>query len=107
MDPAHAAGNYVMLEVAPRRFLLLAHLQAGSVVLRVGDQVRRGAVVGRCGNSGNTSEPHLHVHLQDQPGFGAPDARGAPLLFADVIVDGARLPAAAPARGRFVQRAAP
>ena len=107
MDPAHAAGNYVMLEVAPRRFLLLAHLQAGSVVLHVGDEVRRGAVVGRCGNSGNTSEPHLHLHVQDHPGFGVPDTRGVPLLFTDVIVDGARLPAAAPARGRFVQRATP
>jgi murein DD-endopeptidase MepM/ murein hydrolase activator NlpD len=105
MDPAHAAGNHVMLEVAPGRFLLLGHLQAGSVVLRPGDEVRRGAVVGRCGNSGNTSEPHLHVHVQDRPSLDDPDARGVPLLFADVVVDGARLPSAAPARGRFVQRA--
>lgn len=105
MDPAHAAGNHVMLELAAGRYLLLAHMQAGSVVLREGDQVRRGATVGKCGNSGNTSEPHLHLHLQDRPVFGDPEARGLPLQFGDVIVDGARLPTAAPVRGRFLTRA--
>lgn len=107
MDPAHAAGNHVMLEVGPSRYLMLAHLQAGSVQLQVGDQVRRGAQVGRCGNSGNTSEPHLHVHLQDKPGFADAGARGLPLSFADVVVDGARVPVSAPVRGRFVKRATP
>jgi hypothetical protein len=107
MDPAHAAGNHVMLEVGPSRYLMLAHLQAGSVMLHVGDQVRRGAQVGRCGNSGNTSEPHLHVHLQDKPAFADAGALGLPLHFGDVTVDGARLPVATPVRGRFVRRDAP
>lgn len=104
-DPAHRAGNHVMLEVGPSRYLLLAHLQQDSIVLRLGDQVRRGAQIGRCGNSGNTSEPHLHLHIQDKPGVDDAGAVGLPLHFRDVLVDGTRLPVSAPVRGRFVQRA--
>jgi len=58
-------GNYVMLEVAPERYVFYAHLQTGSVRVKVGDRVRRGQVLGLLGLSGNTPAPHLHVHLGD------------------------------------------
>jgi murein DD-endopeptidase MepM/ murein hydrolase activator NlpD len=54
-------GNYLILEHAPGEYTEFRHLQAGSVRLAVGDSVRRGEVIGRCGNSGNATTPHLHV----------------------------------------------
>jgi murein DD-endopeptidase MepM/ murein hydrolase activator NlpD len=54
-------GNYVIIEHAPHEFSELRHLRAGSVRLAVGQRVRRGDVVGACGNSGNAGTPHVHL----------------------------------------------
>ncbi|HVU50855.1 MAG TPA: M23 family metallopeptidase [Polyangia bacterium] len=54
-------GNYVIIEHAPREYSELRHLRARSVRVAVGQRVRRGDVVGACGNSGNAGTPHLHV----------------------------------------------
>ncbi|XVH32481.1 M23 family metallopeptidase [Haloferacaceae archaeon DSL9] len=62
-------GNYVTIEHAPDEYSVLAHLVPGSIPVAVGDEVTRGQRVGRCGNSGNSTEPHLHFHLQDTPDF--------------------------------------
>jgi murein DD-endopeptidase MepM/ murein hydrolase activator NlpD len=63
--PAHVKGrdegNYVIIEHAAREFSELRHLRAGSVRLTVGQRVRRGEVVGACGNSGNAGTPHVHL----------------------------------------------
>jgi murein DD-endopeptidase MepM/ murein hydrolase activator NlpD len=56
-------GNYVIIQHAPAEYTELRHLAAGSVTLTVGQRVRRGDVVGRCGNSGNARMPHLHLGL--------------------------------------------
>ncbi len=58
-------GNYVGVEVAPGESLFIGHLQPGSVTVDVGDHVVNGQLLGRVGNSGNSSEPHVHLHLQD------------------------------------------
>ena len=58
-------GNHVGLEVAPAEYLFVGHLQPGSVQVAVGDQVTVGQLLGRVGNSGNSSGPHVHLHLQD------------------------------------------
>jgi murein DD-endopeptidase MepM/ murein hydrolase activator NlpD len=60
-------GNYVVLELAPDRFALYAHLKPGSLLVRVGDRVRAGQELGRIGNSGNSDAPHLHFHLANSP----------------------------------------
>jgi len=54
-------GNYVILEHAPGEYTEFRHLAAHSVTLAVGDRVHRGDVIGRCGNSGNATTPHLHI----------------------------------------------
>lgn len=54
-------GNYVIIEHAPGEYTEFRHLAARSVVHAPGDRVRRGEVIGRCGNSGNATTPHLHV----------------------------------------------
>jgi murein DD-endopeptidase MepM/ murein hydrolase activator NlpD len=53
-------GNYIVIEHAPGELSSLGHLQNGSIEVKVGQQVRRGQRIARCGNSGNTSLPHLH-----------------------------------------------
>lgn len=60
-DAENAAGNHVIISCQGAR-VLLAHLQRGSITVRQGDAVAAGDVFARVGNSGNTSEPHLHVH---------------------------------------------
>lgn len=62
-------GNYVLIRHADNEYSLLAHLRRGSVKVRPGDRVLRGQIVGECGNSGNSSEPHLHFQVQDHPNF--------------------------------------
>lgn len=77
------AGNYVALKLATDTYLVLAHMVPGSVAVEVGDEVTEGQVLGKCGNSGNTSEPHVHIHhVRQKPeviGFG----EGLPLYFRD------------------------
>ena len=67
-DTLHPAGNHVVLACAfPDRtvHVVLAHLRRGSVRVSVGDMVPAGKILGRVGNSGNTTEPHLHLHAYD------------------------------------------
>ncbi len=78
---SNPAGNHVVLDIGPGEFLYLCHLKPGSIRVKEGDAVVRGQEIARVGNSGNTSEPHLHIHLQDTP---VPDiAEGIPLYFHD------------------------
>ena len=79
-DRARPFGNYVSIET-PRGYVILAHLKQESVNVRVGDTVRAGDEIGRCGNSGNTDRAHLHVHAQDQPSQAIGSAQGVPIAF--------------------------
>jgi hypothetical protein len=56
----HEAGNFVIIEHASDELSEFRHLQRGSVAVKVGDFVRAGQIIGRCGNSGNAITPHLH-----------------------------------------------
>lgn len=60
-------GNHVVLDLGDGVFAFYAHLQKGSVRLASGDRVKRGQVLGKLGNTGNTSAPHLHFHLMESP----------------------------------------
>jgi hypothetical protein len=77
--PAAIAGNHVVIATGDGPFILLAHLRRDSVRVAVGDHVRRGAVVGACGNSGNSTQPHLHVQATDSTSWDT--ARGLPIAF--------------------------
>ncbi len=79
--PDWVYGNYVVLEASPSRFLLLAHLETGSVVVAKGDVVAQGDPIARAGNSGNSRSPHLHVHAMDRADPSDPEVRGVPILF--------------------------
>jgi len=58
-------GNHVIIDLGGGRYAFYAHLQPGSLRVILGQKVRRGEVVGLLGNSGNSTEPHLHFHLSD------------------------------------------
>ncbi|MEJ7811711.1 MAG: M23 family metallopeptidase [Gemmatimonadaceae bacterium] len=58
-------GNHVILDIGGGHYAFYAHLKPGSLRVRTGDRVRRGQVVGLVGNSGNSTEPHLHFHVMD------------------------------------------
>jgi murein DD-endopeptidase MepM/ murein hydrolase activator NlpD len=67
MDRANAAGNHIVIRVnGVDIHLLLAHLKNGSVSVNIDDRVSKGQPIGKVGNSGNTTEPHLHIHAQTQ-----------------------------------------
>jgi len=72
-------GNFVVLEVAPGVFAHYAHLQPGSLLVKAGDRVRRGAVLGRLGQSGQAPLPHLHFQLSNAVTF--EESEGLPFVF--------------------------
>jgi murein DD-endopeptidase MepM/ murein hydrolase activator NlpD len=72
------AGNYVFLNLGHDHFALYAHLQPG-IRVKAGDKVRRGQVLGRLGNSGNSDSPHLHFHIVD--GNSPLGSEGLPFVF--------------------------
>lgn len=61
-----ADGNYIVLDIGGA-YVLYAHMQPGSVTVKAGDTVRRGEILGRVGNTGNSQAPHLHLHVTDGP----------------------------------------
>ena len=56
-------GNHIIMDIGNGRFAVYAHMQPGSLRAKLGDHVRRGQILGLLGNSGNSSEPHLHFHI--------------------------------------------
>ena len=82
MNPYSALGNAVIIEHRPGEVSVLAHLKQGTVAVKAGDRVKAGQVLGLCGNSGNSSEPHLHYHLLNTPVI--QDGTGIKMRFASV-----------------------
>jgi len=75
-------GNHVILELA-EAYVLLAHLRAGLVEVRPGDVVSVGQPLASRGNSGNSTQPHLHLQVMDFPDLLT--ARGLPVNFRDYL----------------------
>jgi hypothetical protein len=79
-------GNEVAIRLKETgTYLLIAHMKPGSVLVKVNESVQAGQPIGQCGNSGNTSEPHIHIHHQRQDPnlFPLNYAEGLPLFFKD------------------------
>jgi len=62
-DIEHLAGNHILIECDGVE-IVLAHFKKGSIVVSEGDSVTSNSVLGQVGNTGNTSEPHLHMHVE-------------------------------------------
>ena len=81
LDFNNAAGNHIVVEIAPHRYVLYAHMRPGSVQVKLGDRVHVGQLLGHVGNTGSSTEPHLHMHIDDQPSFLA--GNGVPYEFTE------------------------
>lgn len=62
-------GNYLVIQIGKGAYAGYAHIIPGSFKVRVGDRVRKNQVLAKLGNSGNSSEPHLHFQIIDQASF--------------------------------------
>jgi hypothetical protein len=106
MNPYSALGNAVIIEHREHEVSVLAHFQQGSIRVKAGDHVTSGQVLGLCGNSGNSSEAHVHYHLQNTPII--QDGTGIRCLFdkVSVLKDGSRESKASysPVKGDLVTR---
>lgn len=81
------AGNYIIQDLGSGRYALNAHLQPGSLRVKVGQRVTAGEVLGLLGNSGNSGAPHLHFHLMDNGGSPL-GGEGLPFVFQEYIAEG-------------------
>lgn len=76
------AGNHLVIELREiGAFVAMVHLRAGSIRVAVGDEVTIGQTLASCGNSGNSTQPHLHLQVMDSPDVST--ARGMPMVFRD------------------------
>jgi Peptidase family M23 len=81
-----ADGNSVILDLGDRRYALYAHMQRGSIQVRVGERVKMGRLLGLVGNSGNSVAPHLHFQVTDRSSSLA--ANGLPYEMRDFQITG-------------------
>jgi hypothetical protein len=72
-------GNYVVIDHREHEYSILAHFQHGSIKVSAGDRVAQGDLLGLCGNSGNSSEPHIHFQISDSADLTS--SKSVPVLF--------------------------
>lgn len=69
MNEQYPAGNYVVIEHPNKEYSMMAHFKKGSIIVKKGEFVKEGQLLGQCGNSGNSSEAHIHFQVMDNPQF--------------------------------------
>lgn len=62
-------GNYVLIDIGESNYAFYAHMIPGSLKVKIGDKVKKGEVIGKLGNSGNSDAPHLHFHVSSSKEF--------------------------------------
>ena len=86
LNPIYIPGNTVILKTKNDEFLFFAHFKQNSIVVKQGQKVKQGELLGLCGNSGNSSEAHLHFHIQNIEDMNK--ATGAKSYFSEIFVNG-------------------
>ena len=76
------AGNYIVIDHGNSEFAFYAHISEDTIRVKVGDKVKKSDVIALVGNTGNSSEPHLHFQLMDSPDF--LEANGLPVMFENI-----------------------
>ncbi len=85
INDSNLAGNYIIIDHLNGEHSMLAHFKKGTIIVSVGDMVTKGQEVGKAGNSGNSTGPHLHYHLQNTPEY--LDGIGLPAQFISYFED--------------------
>lgn len=101
VNPIQMTGNTLVLKTVAGEYILMAHLKEGSIVVRKGQQVAQGDLLGQCGNSGNSTEPHLHLQLQNTRDIHR--ATGARLFFDRILVNGESKTDYLPVKEEFIK----
>lgn len=101
MNPAQMLGNHVVIDHGNGEYSFLAHFKQGTVSVATGDQVTRGQRLGDCGNSGNSTEPHIHYHLQNTTNH--LKGEGLPAQFVEYFADGVAVPVGEPVRKQVIE----
>lgn len=104
-------GNHVVIKHSEKEYSVLAHLRQGSICAIKGSQLSESQKVGECGNSGYSSDPHLHFHVQDSPIFAMFNkdykltnvAGGVSVTFKNLLVNGKPKNEHSPVKGDFVK----
>lgn len=78
-------GNAIVIDHHNGEYSVLCHFKQGSIRVKVGEKIRSGQTLGLCGNTGNSSEPHIHYHLQNHPLIS--QAEGLPIQFSRILVN--------------------
>jgi murein DD-endopeptidase MepM/ murein hydrolase activator NlpD len=86
LNPMFVPGNNVIIKTVNNEYLFFAHFKQHSIKVKQGDKVKQGQLLGLCGNSGNSSEAHLHFHIQNVENFNV--ATGVKCYFEKIIVNG-------------------
>tara|TARA_B100000809_G_scaffold255623_1_gene294420 strand:+ start:89 stop:1024 length:936 start_codon:yes stop_codon:yes gene_type:complete len=86
MNPIYVAGNTVIIKTANDEYLFFAHFKQHSIKVKQGQQVKQGELLGLCGNSGNSTEPHLHFQIQNVENMNK--ATGVKSYFDNILVNG-------------------
>ena len=85
LNPIYLPGNSVIIKTDNNEYLFFAHFKKRSIKVREGQRVKQGALLGLCGNSGNSTEPHLHFHIQNVEDMNV--ATGVKCYFNKIIVN--------------------
>ncbi len=85
LNPIYVPGNTVIIKTDKNEFLFFAHFKQHSIAVKEGQKVKQGEFLGLCGNSGNSSEPHLHFHIQNVEDMNI--ATGVKCFFDNIIVN--------------------
>lgn len=99
-DRSVGVGNAVIIDHQNGEYSLLCHFKHNSIKVKEGDNVKQEDNLGLCGNTGNTSQPHIHFNLQDGPKMHT--ANALPAQFSKIIVDGEERFNYEPIRGQKV-----
>jgi len=86
LNPIYVPGNSVIIKTINNEYLFFAHFKQHSIVVKQGQMVKQGQLLGLCGNLGNSSEPHLHFHIQNVEDMNV--ATGAKCYFDHILVNG-------------------
>lgn len=85
-NPIYVPGNTVIMKTQNNEYLVFAHFKQHSIAVKQGQKVSQGQLLGLCGNSGNSSEPHLHFHIQNVEDMNS--ATGVKCYFDQINVNG-------------------
>ncbi len=86
LNPIYIPGNTVIIKTENNEYLFFAHFKQNSIKVKQGQKIKQGELLGLCGNSGNSSEPHSHFHIQNVENMN--NATGVKSYFEEIYVNG-------------------